>query len=466
MIENLSIDRRTGQVTNHDQCMIGLHKYDTYFELLFCVCELLNSIKEKKFLDDDSSSLTKTLTRNCDSVLREFLRRIAKEEQTLVPLVDIVFEKTAQHIKNILSGIEYQVYQQNIKDYSLAKELLGFFEQRQDHSTAFNDVFPNLFFLQHYFQTTLRLKDAYCYVHHLLPSACANFRRSEIVSIANCLQSSIIKQSTVTNAGGFTDIFDIEAQIVVNAALGMCVLLVKVQNNSKIFFEEVRLKVEVQGMVHSAGQSEFLIDTFAASSSRRLKLCYHKQDFSLVKANIKVSTKSLSNISSEMVAVSLAKLDSLAATRDVFEKKQLSAVQNLHINLFDFATPVSLVSLPMQTVRSFEEKLSFSSNIYSFSLSSIDPDTLLTNSRLQSYLLVLDTKPRPIYFKERTAEQFIKLRALMQQNDKAVACYFLYPMATFEADFCALVVRLEKKEGLEEVQAMLVVQSNIVSQGE
>ena len=454
---NLGLSRKSGIIENQDELASGLYIYDNLFELLFSLCELLNLVKEKRFLEEESLVLAKSLTKSSDQLLREFLKRISLEEKTLVPIVDKLFERTNQHLKNILSGIEYQNYQQNIKEYSLEKEILGFLDNKEEQFTAMNLVFTEIFFLQHYFQTSLKLKDAYCYVHHLLPSACANFRRAEIVSLEHCFESSVIKVWTVPNVGGFSDIFDIHIKVIFNAALSMCTLLIDLQNHSKIFFEEVKVKVEVQGMTHSSNQNEFLIDTFAASSSRRLKLCYHKLDFSPMKANIRITTKNLAGMSSENAAASLTKLESLAATRDIFEKKTLSTIHDLPLNLFGLSMPLSLCTLPSQMIRAFEEKLTFTSNIYSLKLEDLGIEKLLLNKNLRSCVFVIDTKPRAIYIKERPADQFSKLMTLFHQADKSAACYIMYPLVTGEAMFCAFFVRFEKKEGAEDVQVMLVV---------
>lgn len=448
LLECLGVDVHTGKITSVDKLTISLHVYDSLFDFLFSVCEMMAIGKEKRPFGDDYVDISKFLTQKCDSLLREFLKRMIKEEKTLIPMVDRILDKTEQHLRNILSGIEYQIYHQNVKDYSLAREILPYVGDISD-TAAINHEFTELLFSQTNFQAVLKSKVHYCYVHHLLPSAVANFRRCLLPSTP---LGQIIK---IQNSGGFNDLFDISATFVVNPGLSLCTLLIEIKNNSKIFFEEVRLKIQVQGMESTSSQTEFLIDSFASSSSRKLKACFSKQDYSPVKACIKVSTKQMTSWQSENVAVGLEKLESLAATRDLFDKKQLSLGLDLSVDFLRFALPLDLSSLPGQTIRAFEEKLIFGSTIYEADSTQII-EMPLSLLNLKTCILVLDTKPRPVYLKERLADHWTKIKTILLQ-EKAATCYFLFPLVAPSSRCCAIILRYEKKDQTSAVRTQVVI---------
>ena len=81
-----------------------------------------------------------------------------------------------------------------------------------------------------------------------MPSAVSNFRKAELLNLPSSFSKSHIRESSLSNVGGYTDVFDIKVTTLTNSTLGMCCLLFEIKNNTKIFFDEVKVKFEVEGM--------------------------------------------------------------------------------------------------------------------------------------------------------------------------------------------------------------------------
>ena len=66
ILDNLGLNKQLGIVTNQDTLFTGLYTYDSLFEMLFCLCEILNVVKENKFLDNDNKDDSKQITKIID----------------------------------------------------------------------------------------------------------------------------------------------------------------------------------------------------------------------------------------------------------------------------------------------------------------------------------------------------------------------------------------------------------------
>ena len=189
----------------------------------------------------------------------------------------------------------------------------------------------------------------------------------------------------------------------------MCCLLFEIKNNTKIFFDELKVKFEIEGMQQLNNQLTYLIDNIAGQATRRLKICFYKRDFKPVHWFTKISAKNIANMNSENNKLKLIKLDSLAATRDIFEKKVLSLVWDMKISPFKFATPLQFSDVPNLTIKTFEDRLIFSSHIYDVIYDQsdnrlIDLDRFTKVREVSNLIIVIDTKLKQIYVKDNIVE--------------------------------------------------------------
>lgn len=466
MFEYLAVDKESGKVENQDQLMTGLQVYDNLFDLLFSLCEMLNMLKEKRSFDVGATSIIKDAIKVCENIFRDILKKYTAQDETKVPIIDKLIEKSVQHVKNILGGIEYQVYHQTLKEFSLAKEILSFLHTKDEQHTALSKGFNDIFYLQLYFQTVMRNKDRYAYVDHLMPSASTIFRRGEITSLAYCFQAGVINVKILKNCGGFSDVFDFDVKMVFNSAICMCSLLIDVQNQSKIFFEEIKIKTEVCGLLDCNSQTDIIVDNFAANSTRKFKICFKKIDFTPVRIDIKIWCQKLITLTSENSNAHLTKLESMAAIRDIFEKKSLSCVKDLRLAAFNFALPLNFAHLPTQTIRTIEERQLFSSLVLestSDSPSIMDLSRYNKNPRLRHFLLVIDTAGKPIYVKDNPGDQFTKLQQIAGLKDKGLSCYLMTPFATPDGSQFTIVDRFEKQVDQAAVSRHVYVKSDVKS---
>lgn len=446
LLFNLSLDRTSGLVINQDMLVTGLYIYDNLFECIYGVCEALSHLREKKILIDQGAAYAKGISKQCEGILRDLLKLTISEEETKVPLVDKVVERVATQVKGLLLNLEYNSYI-GAREHNLARETLAMLSLAHPQRLPLHAAFAQGLFMQLHFQTLTRLGDYYSYRHHLLPDAASIYRKGELMDSKASFENGQVQFLEISNAGGFGDLFRVDLMGVFHSCLGLVSIRIVIENHSKVFLEELRVIVEAEGMMQQPPQNLYILDQFAASSTRTLKLCFSVKEFCTMALRIRLTTKSLPNLSSDNPQIAVLKLDSLAATRDLFMKKDLGGVWDLKISPFLLASPLHFSDLPVHTIKTYEEKLIFSSPLVEIELNP-PLQTLaqfFSNPVLSNVLLFIDTKPKPIVVKEHIPEQYAKLRQILLEEDKPLSFYLLFPRVTVDTHPVAFQLRVDKQ---------------------
>lgn len=458
----LTISNSDGSIGSQELLLTGLHIYDNVLGLLISICELLSLLKEKKYLSEEYQQAVEHTIKDCQSILKDLMKKAMNHEVTQVAYIDKLLEKIECHIRDVLRAIEYQEYKQTVKDYSLAKEILPFLPTHDEQFTALGRGFNDILYLQQYFQGVLQNKEFYCYIDHLMPSAGSIFRRGELISQKHCLNSGSIIEKDLKNVGGYCDIFNVDGKMIANSTLGMCSLLLEVKNQSKIFFDEIKIKAEVQGMRMSSHHQDIVLDNFAPNSCRKLKLCFHKTDFSTVTVNLQVWSHKLLTITSDNPSTLLLKLDSLAATRDIFEKKYLSFAKGISISPLAFCMPLNLQILPLQTLRLIEQRQMFPISCKEESLLTIPASALqsyvMENGLLASSVIIINSNP-PIVIKDNMPEAMCKLQSMANDQAKPLSFSIMTVMSQRDAQIFALTI-FEKNPDSNQVKKTISIKSD------
>lgn len=458
----MTISDTDGSIGSQELLLTGLHIYDNVLGFLISVCELLSMLKEKRYFSEEYQQATESVMRDCQGILKDLMKKAMNHEITQVSYIDKLLEKIECHIRDVLRAIEYQEYKQAVKDYSLAKEILPFLPTHDEQFTALGRGFNDILYLQQYVQGVLHNKAFYCYIDHLMPSAGSIFRRGELVAQQRSLSACSITEKDLKNAGGFCDIFNVDGKIVANSILGMCSLMLEIRNQSKIFFDEVKVKVEVEGMRISTHHQDIVVDNFAPNSCRKLKLCFHKSDFSTVSVNLQVWSHKLVTITSDNPSTLLLKLDTLAATRDIFEKKYLAWAKGLTISRLAFCMPLNLQMLPLQTLRLIEQRQMFPIVCKDESTATLPAASLqshvMENRFIASSVIVINSNP-PIVVKDNLTEAVGRLQSMANDPSKPLS-FSLMTVVTQRDAQIAVSQLFEKSPGSSVVKKSMAIKSD------
>lgn len=433
------------QTSSENSQILAAQITDSILRLTFLLLETLNTLKDSNAFHQKTVKYVNEHSQRIIDSLQGFVKELERQqEQSKQEGVGVCRQDNSQHlvqatlnyVREILQAADAGVFSKGLKEYRLKKELLSEPGLNKKAVSLLNG-YSDFMFLQLKFQTVLRQKKIYSYEYQFLPDVGTIYRLGLAKDLPESMRRGIIRTKQIHNVGGYCDIFCVNMLQIVNSALGMVTFILDIRNTTKIFFEEVFIDVETQGLLHWCEENHFEIKGFTAGSTRKLKLCYSVADYTKVRFNAHISSRNLAHLVSENNQVKIMKLESIAATNDIFEKKGLSLIKNFEISPLDLFLPICMVDLPNQAIRAFEERLLHSSPFFEvdFTLKGVPrtvggPPGELTsempnlahffgNPFLSSSLISV-TSDRHVYIKEYTLQAYnaLVLQAVNNQREK------------------------------------------------
>ena len=452
MFKNLGIESsESGTInTNFDKMTTGLYLYDNLLGLTFSVCEIFHLLKESKVLDDETTTIAKSIVKSLEESLKKLESRTSEVQDHGEARIRKLVEKTKSHLECLLNGIEFNQYSLKLKEFLLSHELIALYKNKNYQTTTLYSIFSDIMNLQMATQAVINHRNALTYMDHLLPVSSCIYKRYLMTDLGASFNKGLIRVERLYNLGGFVDVFNIDIILIINSLLDMTCMIVEITNNTKIFFEEIIVTVMVSNVEYSNGEKQFFLEDFAANSKRKIKICLVKKSFDIMTTTVDITSKILAKIKSENQQIIVEKLESLAGIGDIFEKKSLSKASGIKFHPLKFMMPLDLSRTPNHTIQMLRERLVYSANLTHLTSKLMErmnskPQTPIkkaasseseqpkqdqaqptqsvqrillplekfdSSSIFKNYIIILEATTGPIFIKDNIKSQYEKLEAL------------------------------------------------------
>lgn len=431
-------------VEDHVVSRLGL--YDLCYEFATGFLEIYHLLKAKALLDPTTSPIFNQLETAISELYKKIVQKEESDQNSNKPAWQIKFsELIVRQATHFISCSEKKAVTNPI---TLVKEVAISSNKQFDLSQ--NSALPHHFIRMLNFQKTMKQSDNRLKMGSLTSSAWANYLRCELSNPRGCNKNGIIKSRRLEPLGGIADFFTAELTEVTNAASGILCYLVTVINHSKVFLDELKVTVTCSdGLVYANGEHNILyISQITALSSRKIRLNFKKT--SMAPSTITLTlTCSQMNAASDNHKLKLIPLESRPI--DLPEKSSLVSPWTIDVSGWRFLVPLALNLLPLAAIKALEELLLFKSAAHKVL---IDNETAqlkslegyLKGGFTQSLIMVIDAKPKPVYFKESLVDQFSKIYRMMHVERKDMLCYLLFA-AVLHGQLVGFKVSIESREG-------------------
>lgn len=435
-----------GSDSFEDHVISRLGLYDLCSEFASSFIEIYHLLKVKGLLD----SATALTFSSVEATLIEVYKQLVQRED-----LDSKFSKQGWKIKfselivkqanNFIAGTEKQTLGNPI---NLVREVTLSSNKHFDLSQ--DSALPNQLIQLLHFQKTMKGDQNRLKHGSLASSAWTNYLRCEISNPKECFRKGIIKSRRLDSLGGLADMFTAEATEVINAASGIMCYLVTIVNHSKVFLEELKVTVSCsEGLVYANGSHNTLsVGQITALSTRRIRLNFRKTSLEPSTITLTLTCSQLSAVSDNQ-KLKLTQLDQRPA--DLPDKAYLVSPWSMEVSGWRFLVPLALSALPLAGVKALEESLVFRSIGYRVAVEGGNAqltslEGYLKDGFSQSVVMVIDAKPKAVYFKECLNEQFAKIHRMMHVERRDMLCYLLFA-AVLHGQLVGFKLAIDSREG-------------------
>lgn len=415
-----------GRDSVEDHVISRLGLYDLCFEFACGFIEIYHLLKAKGLLDSAAAPIFSALQATLIEVYRKLVQKEELDSKSNKQGWKIKFsELIVKQANDFIAGSEKQTVG---RPFNLVREVTLSSHKHFDLSQ--DSALPNQFIRLLHFQKTMKGDQNQLMHGSLASSAWTNYIRSEVSSPKECFRKGIIKSRRLDPLGGLADMFTAEVTEVTNAASGIICYLVAIINHSKVFLEELKIAVSCsEGLVYANGSHDTLsVGQVTALSTRRIRLNFRKTSLEPSTITLALTCSQLSAVSDNQ-KLKLAQLDQRPA--DLPDKAYLVSPWSLKVSGWRFLVPLALSALPLAGIKALEESLVFRAVGYRVAIEGGNAqltslEGYLKDGFTQSLVMVIDAKPKAVYFKECLNEQFAKIHRMVNVERRDMLCYLLF----------------------------------------